>query len=194
MSTRSEPDGAQVNRDGNIRGPAGPKGDPGDLTMGDLIPVVQRIDGLEVRVGKLESFQMQTLGSDRTIAENTDVIIATVGLAEGEYQASGHLTFELTGSTANGRLITAWIGGIGGAVITGPSAAQITLHQQLPYASVHLGPFRVLVSGAPGNAVLYVRSTSLGGGPVGDVVVKAVTSLAPGLADAHPNASGIIAR
>ena len=192
-----EPGGGTYNLDGNLRGPAGPtgpQGPPGDVSWGDLIPIVTRIDGIEARVNRLESFQLQTLASDRTLADNSNVIIATVGLTDGDYLGSGHLTFELVGSTAIGRLITAWVAAIGGAVITGPSAAQITLHSALPYASLALGPFRVLVAGAPGNAVLYVRSTPIGGGPVGEVIVKAATSLAPTLTNAHPNASGIIAR
>ena len=189
-----QPDGVQLNRDGNIRGPAGPKGDPGDVSWADLLPVVQRIDGLEARVVRLESFQLQTLANDRVLADSTDVIIATVGLTEGDYLGSGHLTFELTNPAATGRLITAWVSSIGGAVISGPASAQLSLHQALPYASVALGPFRVQVSGGPGNAVLYVRSTPLGGAPVGEAVVKASTSLAPTLTDAHPLASGIIAR
>jgi len=155
---------------------------------------VQRIDGLEARVNRLESFQLQTLGSDRVLTDGTDTIIATVGLPEGDYLGSGHLTLELTNPSATPRLVTAWIGAIGGAVLTGPASAQLSLHPQLAYGSVSLGPFRLLVSGAPGNAVLYVRSTGIGGAPIGEVVIKAATSLAPGLADAHPNASGIIAR
>ena len=114
-------------RPGNIRGPAGPtggpKGDPGDVSWADLLPVVQRIDGLEARVDRLESFQLQTLANDRVLADSADVIIATVGLTEGDYLGSGHLTFELTNPAATGRLITAWVSSIGGAVITGPASA-----------------------------------------------------------------------
>ena len=164
------------------------------MSWADLLPVVQRIDGLEARVNRLESFQLQVLGSDRTLADSTDVIIATVGLTEGDYLGSGHLTFELTNPAATGRLLTVWVATIGGAVITGPSSAQLSLHQALPYASVAVGPFKLLVAGAPGNAVLYARSTPLGGAPVGEVVVKASTSTTIGVTDSHPNASGIIAR
>ncbi len=167
----------------------------------DLFPIVARIDALQARVDRLESFQLQTLATDRVLdgvepnpGDNTDVIIATVGLAVGDYQGGAHLTFELSGSAAATRLVTAWIGGVGGAVITGPSSAQVTLHQQLAYAHLSIGPVRVQVSGAPGNAVLYVRVTPIGSGPVGHVIIKANTSLAPGLATAHPQASGVIAR
>jgi Collagen triple helix repeat (20 copies) len=181
--------------DGNIRGPAGPQGPPGDVSWGDLLPVVQRLDALTARVDRLESFQLQTRTSDLPLVDDIDTALATVVLPPGEYQAAAHLTFEMTGVEAGAanRLVVAWIDGLGGAVVTGPGAGQAFLHQALPYASLDIGPVRVTQPDGPnGNAVLYVRSMPMSGGP-GTAVVKASTSVV-GSATPHPNATGLIAR
>ena len=68
---------------GNIRGPAGPtgpqgpKGDPGDVSWVDLIPIVQRIDGLQARVDRLESFQLVTMTADMPRARHRPIRSST---------------------------------------------------------------------------------------------------------------------
>jgi hypothetical protein len=182
-------------------GPEGPQGErgeqgpPGDVSWADLIPIVTRLDALQARVDKLESFQLQTLTSDRVLADDTDVVLINQVLQVGEYQASATLSLELDPvAQPPGRLITAWIQPLGGAVATGPGSAQITLHQALPYGQLALGPVRMTVTGSAGNAILYVRSTPIGGGPfAGAATVKAATS-ALGSTVPQPRATGLVAR
>jgi hypothetical protein len=191
-----------------VQGPPGPQGEqgeqgpPGDVSMADLIPIVARIDALQARVDRLESFQLATLPNDMRLDDDVDTIVTTVVIpAGGDSQGSAHLTFELNeaGATPPGpgasmpKLITAWIEELGAVVLTGPASGQITLHQALPYGTLSIGPVRAVGTGA-GNAVLKVRVTDLGGGaPRGNAVLKAATS-AVGSATAKPRATGLIAR
>jgi Collagen triple helix repeat (20 copies) len=183
-------------RDGNLRGPAGPQGVPGEVSMADLIPVVQRVDALESRVNRLESFQIVTLANDVTLQDDADTLVATAVMpALGDSQGSAHLTFELPFPSALPRLIVAWIEGIGTVTVTGPASGQLTLHQALPYGTLSIGPVRAINTGAAGNVVLYVRVTPIGGGPGASdrAVMKAATSVL-GAATAKPLATGLIAR
>jgi hypothetical protein len=194
--------GGSYGLDGNLRGPVGPKGDQGDVGMADLIPIVNRLDALQARVDRLESFQLITLASDMRLTDDADTVVSTVVIPPGgDSQGSAHLTFELNeaGATPPGpgasmpKLVTAWIEAIGAVVLTGPASGQITLHQALPYGTLSVGPVRAIATGA-GNVVLYVRVTDLGGGaPRGNAVLKAATS-AVGTATAKPLATGLIAR
>jgi hypothetical protein len=186
--------------DGNIRGPVGPQGPPGEVRWADIIPIVDRLDALTARVDRLEAITLQTLSSDRAVDDEADVIVSTVVLQPGEYQGSAHLTFELNLIPANGgdgaaapHLLIAWIEGIGTAVVTGPAAGQLTVHQALPYGSVDIGPLRVVVPAGPAaNIVLYVRSVPIGP-PRGHVLLKASTSPL-GETTAKPLATGLVAR
>src|SRR5580693_6369700 len=184
-------------RDGNLRGPAGPQGVPGEVSMADLIPVVQRVDALEARVNRLESFQIVTLANDVILQDDTDTLVATAVMpALGDSQGSAHLTFELPPDIAPvTRLIVAWIEGIGTVTVTGPASGQLTLHQALPYGTLSIGPVRAVNSGVAGNVVLYVRVTPGGAGPAPTdrAVMKAATSVL-GTATAKPLATGLIAR
>ena len=175
-------------------GPPGPQGPQGEVSMADLVAVVVRLDALQARVDRLESFQLVTMNADITVPDNTDQVITTVVLpAGGDAQGSAHLTFELTGATALARLVTAWIEGLGPVIVSGPASGQITLHQVLPYNTLDIGPVRATATGT-GNVVLYVRSTDISGAaPSGQVIVKAAT-LVHGSATAKPLASGLIAR
>jgi hypothetical protein len=194
--------GGGYSLDGNLRGPIGPKGDPGDVSWADLIPIVNRIDALQARVDRLESFQLATLPNDMRLVDGADTIVTTVVVpAGGDSQGSAHLTFELNEAgveppgpgASMPKLVTAWIEPIGAVVLTGPASGQVTLHQALPYATLSIGPVRAVATGA-GNVVLYVRSTDLGGGaPRGNTVLKAATSVV-GTATAKPLATGLIAR
>ena len=190
------PSGA-YNRDGNIRGPAGPQGEPGEVQWVDVFPIVQRIDALEGRVNRLESFQLATLNNDMVLTDDTDVLVSTVVMpALGDSQGSAHLTFELPSDIAPvTRLIVAWIEGIGTVTVTGPASGQLTLHQALPYGTLSIGPVRAVNSGVAGNVVLYVRVTPIGAGPAptDKAVLKAATSVV-GTATAKPLATGLIAR
>jgi hypothetical protein len=184
--------------DGNIRGPVGPKGDQGDVGLADLIPIVQRLDALQARVDRLESFHLATIGADVPLDDNVDTLIGipVVLPPNAEYLASAHLTVELTNNAATPRLVTAWIAGLGPVEITGPGSGQITLHQALPYASLDIGPVRAASTG-PGNAMLYVRSSPTATGTqTGQVVVKATTSTVPGDVTGTPQlrATGLLAR
>jgi hypothetical protein len=158
---------------------------------------VQRIDALELRVNRLESFQIATLANDMILADDTDVMISTVVMpALGDSQGSAHLTFELPPDIAPvSRLIVAWIEAIGTVTVSGPASGQLTLHQALPYGTLSLGPVRAVNAGAAGNLVLYVRVTPIGAGPspTDRAVLKAATSVL-GAATAKPLASGLIAR
>jgi hypothetical protein len=184
--------------DGNIRGPAGPQGPPGEVQWADIIPIVARLDALTARVDRLESFQFGPVTSDRVLTDNADVDLTTIVIPAGtESAGSAHLTFELTDPAAAARVIIAWIYGIGDTVITGPASGQITLHQALPYGTLGLGPVRASTpAGGVGNAVLAVRAVPLGGGPyTGSAVLKAATSAAgTPPATARTQASGLIAR
>jgi hypothetical protein len=185
------------NLDGNIRGPAGPQGEPGEVQWVDVFPIVQRIDALEGRVNRLESFQLATLNNDMVLTDDTDVLVSTVVMpALGDSQGSAHLTFELPSDIAPvTRLIVAWIEGIGTVTVTGPASGQLTLHQALPYGTLSIGPVRAVNSGVAGNVVLYVRVTPIGAGPAptDKAVLKAATSVV-GTATAKPLATGLIAR
>jgi hypothetical protein len=189
--------GGSYGLDGNIRGPAGPQGIPGEVQWADVFPIVQRIDALELRVNRLESFQIATLANDMILADDADVMISTVVMpALGDSQGSAHLTFELPPDIAPvARLIVAWIEAIGTVTVSGPASGQLSLHQALPYGTLSLGPVRAVNSGAAGNLVLYVRVTPIGAGPspTDRVVLKAATSVL-GTATAKPLASGLIAR
>jgi hypothetical protein len=176
------------------QGPAGPQGPPGDVSWADLFPIVARIDALDARVARLESFQLVTLTSDKVLADNSDEVVGTVVLPTGDSMGSAHLTFQLdTDAAATPRLVVAWIGVAGPVLLDGPASGQITLHSALPYGTLSLGPVRATNTGA-GNAVLYVRVTDISGGaPRGAAVLKAATS-AVGTATAKPQATGLIAR
>jgi hypothetical protein len=175
-------------------GPEGPQGVPGEVQWADIIPIVARIDGLEARVARLESFQLVTLTADKVLPDNSDEVVGTVVLPTGDSQGSAHLTFELDGdAAATPRLVVAWIDIAGPVLLSGPASGQITLHAALPYGTLTLGPVRATNTGA-GNAVLYVRVADISGGPArGNAVLKAATS-AVGTATAKPQATGLIAR
>jgi hypothetical protein len=195
--------GGGYNLDGNLRGPVGPQGPPGDVSWGDIIPIVNRIDALEARVVRLETFNLANLAADIVMdglasrpGDDTNVLLANVVLPpNGEYQGSAHLTVELAGpATMLPRLVVAWIEAIGSVVLSGAASGQLTLHSALPYGTLSLGPVRAVSTG-PGNVLLYVRTTIIGGtapGP-GWPVVKAATS-ALGATTAKPLATGLVAR
>jgi hypothetical protein len=193
--------------DGNLRGPIGPKGDPGDVSWADLGAVVARLDALQARVDRLETFNLGVLNNDVVLAapvggggEESDRILVNIPLQPGgEYMGSANLTFELTGAPVPGsetpRLVTAWIEPYFDAVISGPSSGQLTLHSALPYGTLTIGPVRIAVpAGGAGSAVLTVRSTPIGGSPVaGNVVVKQRTAVL-GSQEAKDRATGLVAR
>jgi len=197
--------GGGYSLDGNLRGPVGPKGDQGDVSWADLGAVVARLDALQARVDRLESFHLATIPDDVPLVDNADSLIGipVVLPPNAEYLASAHLTVELNVvavPAASPRVITAWIAGLGPVAISGPGSGQVTLHQALPYATLAIGPVRAVSTG-PGNVMLYVRATPLdGGAPVGQAVVKASTSVFPGVPPvnppmvAQPRATGILAR
>ena len=165
--------------------------------MADLIPVVQRLDALQARVDKLESFQLATITSDWTLRDFTDEQFLTVVLpTNGEYQGSAHLSLELPADATAARKVTAWIDVIDGtATVTGPGAGQVTLHPQLPYATLDIGPVRLVTGPTVANAVLHVQADPLSGGGGGSqVIVKASTSVIASGAPAQPRATGLIAR
>jgi len=184
--------------DGNLRGPVGPKGDQGDVGLADLIPIVQRLDALQARVDRLESFHLVTLTDDVQLADDSNILVGyPVPLPQGsDYQGSAHLTFELSPGIATSlpRLIVAWLEAVGEVAITGPASGQLTLHGALPYGSLDIGPVRAVSTGAA-SIVLYVRTTIIGGsapGP-GYVVLKAETS-ALNATTPKVQATGLIAR
>jgi collagen triple helix repeat protein len=192
--------------DGNLKGPQGeqgPQGPPGDVSWADLGAVVARLDALQARVDRLESFHLATIAADVPLDDNKDVMIGipVVLPPNADYLASAHLTFELAGGTLIPRLITAWIEGLGAVVLTGPGSGQVTLHGALPYATLDVGPVRAVSTGA-GNALLYVRSTPIGppGANPGQVTVKANTSVIDVVPPpdvpmvAQPRATGLLAR
>jgi hypothetical protein len=190
--------GGSYTLDGNLRGPVGPKGDQGDVGLADLIPIVQRIDLLEARVARLESFHLVTITDDVQLDDDEDILVGyPVPLPAGsDYQGSAHLTFELSPAilTSLPRLVVAWIEASGAVVITGPASAQFTLHSALPYGSLDIGPIRAVATGAA-SIVLNVRTTVIGGsapGP-GYVVLKARTS-ALNATTPKLQATGLIAR
>jgi hypothetical protein len=188
--------------DGNLRGPAGPQGPPGDVSWGDIIPIVGRIDALETRVARLESFALTTILADVPLTDNADTLVGNPVVLPpgGDYQGSAHLTFELANGAPPGsespRVLIAWIEPLGSVEVTGPSSGQLTLHQALPYGTLSIGPVRAVSTG-PGNVILYVRAVPLGGGPYsGAAVLKAMTSAAGSAppAEPKPRATGLIAR
>jgi len=187
------------------QGPAGPQGPPGEVQWADIIPIVQRIDALEARVVRLETFNLANLAGDIIMdgsnpparpGDDTDVLIANVVLpANGQYQGSAHLTFELAGpATMLPRLVVAWIEPLGSVELSGGASGQLTLHAALPYGTLSLGPVRAVSTG-PGNVLLYVRTTLVGGSAPGPgwVVVKASTSVL-GATSAKVLATGLVAR
>jgi hypothetical protein len=186
--------------DGNIRGPAGPQGPPGDVSWADLGAVVARLDALTARVDRLESFHLVTIAQDVDLADDQNILVGyPVPLPPGsDYQGSAHLTFELSPSipTSATRLITAWMEASGAVEITGPASGQLTLHSALPYGTLSIGPVRAISTGAA-SIVLYVRSTYVGVGGLppnpGYATLKAMTS-ALGATTAKPLATGLIAR
>ena len=155
--------------------------------MADLIPVVQRLDALQARVDALESFAAQTMTSDVTLVDGVDTFVLNVPLALGSHLGVATLSLELV-EGGIGFAVTAWLAASGPVTLTGNRSAQVTLHPQLPYDSITLGPVRADVTGVA-NVVVYVRANSMGGG-TGRVVVKAATSTTPTLA----GASGFLAR
>ena len=160
----------------------------------DLFPIVARIDALQARVDKLESFQLVTMPADIPAPDSVDTVITTIVIpANSEAQGSAHLSFELTDTSGSPRLVTAWIESLGNITITGPSAGQITLHPQLPTTRSSIGPVRAVVGDSAANLVLKVRSDLRRRPGAGGVVVKAATSIVPGGGGAKPRASGLIA-
>jgi hypothetical protein len=194
--------GGAYGLDGNLRGPVGPKGDQGDVGLADLIPIVNRLDALQARVDRLESFHLATITADVPLDDNVDTLIGipVVLPPNADYLASAHLTFELVNNAATPRVVTAWIEGLGPVAITGPASGQVTLHQALPFVTLDVGPVRASSSG-PGNAMMYVRATPLAGGTqTGQVIVKATTSTFVGTPPVNPpmvarlGATGLTAR
>jgi hypothetical protein len=193
--------GGAYGLDGNIRGPVGPKGDQGDVGLGDLIPIVLRIDALEARVNRLEAVVTETLTADKVVPDEpadpndpSQIVWSTV-LPLGDHSATASMTFalDLGGDVAAAnRIVTAWLEGIGAVVVSGNQAAQVTIHQALPVGSLTIGPVRMIVSG-PGNAVVRVRADRIpaegGVNLTGRALLKAAT-----FASAKPGATGLVAR
>lgn len=171
------------------QGPQGPKGDQGDVGMGDLIPIVNRIDALEARIVGLEYSAAATITADQALTDDDDAYAQAVPLQPGTHVGTAAISLELDGSTATPRNVTAWIE-VANATITGPSAAQVTLHQALPLATLHLGPVRI-VNTATTSAVVRVRAAPFpgAGGPSGRVLIKATASV-----NSQPRATGFVAR
>jgi len=173
-------------------GPPGPQGPPGEVSMADLVAVVVRLDALQARVDKLENFAASTLASDYPLTDGTDHIIQSLPLAVGDHLGTATLSLELEGGDV-GRIVTAWFEAAGPMTLTGPRSAQITLHPALQYGSLTIGPVRANVTGTA-NIVVHVRAYPVsGGGGTGRAVVKASTSVVPGLA-AVAGASGFTGR
>jgi len=190
------------NLDGNLRGPAGPQGPPGDVSWGDIIPIVGRIDALEARVARLEFVAAETLLADKPVADEpanengADVILWVTPIQQGDHLATATFTFALdkgTDVSAANRIVTAWIEPVGSdVVISGNRAGQVTLHQALPAGSVTLGPMRLVVSG-PTSVVCKVRADRIPdeGGVVlnGRALLKAATFVS-----GKAGATGLVAR
>ena len=158
----------------------------------DLFPIVARIDALQARVDALESFTAAVLTNDYPTTDNTDHIIQNIPLAVGDHLGTATLALELTGDDTP-RIVHAWFEVVGPMTLTGPRSAQATLHPQLPYGSITVGPVRATVTGVA-NIILHVRANPLsGGGAGGRVVIKANTSIVAGMT-AQPGASGFTGR
>lgn len=185
---------------GNIRGPAGaqgpegPQGPPGAGAT-ELEP---RVSSLETRVGRLETVSVATLNTDMRLNEDQDQVVQSIPIAAGEHIGQATLTFTLERDgdvSMSNRVVTAWIGIAGPIILSGPRSGQVFLHQAIPFATLTLGPCRMVVSGA-GNAVLYVRTERPQTeppetGPVtGRVFLKAATHQGGN----QPGATGFAAR
>jgi Collagen triple helix repeat (20 copies) len=186
--------------DGNLRGPVGPQGPPGDVSWGDLLPVVERLDALTARVDRLEFVATETLLVDKPVADEpaseagSDVILWVTPIQQGDHVATATFTFalELAGDVAvSNRIVSVWVEGIGAVVVSGNQAGQVTLHQALPVGSLTIGPVRFLVTG-PSSAVIKVRADRIpaegGGNLTGRAMLKAATL------SAKAGATGLVAR
>ena len=161
----------------------------------DMAAPKSYVDRLETRIADLEraltSLRFIDLSADVSLqVDGADVILANQVLPLGTYSVSARVSAELVGVSSAARVVTLWIEAIGAIEVVGPRAAQITVHQALPFASLAAGPARFHVTGA-GNAILYARVDPVPGQAAAfdRVLIKAATSLAP----VHPGASGLIA-
>jgi hypothetical protein len=188
--------------DGNLRGPAGPQGPPGEVSWADIIPIVNRIDGLEARLARLEFVAAETLVADKPVADEptnengADVILWVTPIQQGDHLATATFTFALekgTDVSAANRIVTAWVEPVGSdVVISGNRAGQVTLHQALPAGSVTIGPMRLVVNG-PTSVVCKLRADRIPdeGGVVlsGRAMLKAATFIS-----GKAGATGLVAR
>lgn len=164
-------------------------------TVDDMAAPKSYVDALAARIKAIEdalaSYRFQELNADRIInVDGRDELIVNMVVPVGHHLISGRVSVELLGSTSAGRVVTLWIAPLGPVTISGSRAAQATVHQALPIASLGVGPARVDVTG-PGNALLYVRVDPVPGqsGGYDGVAVKASTSVDP----VQPGASALIA-
>jgi hypothetical protein len=192
--------GGAYGLDGNLRGPIGPQGPPGDVSWGDLLPVVARLDALEARVARLEATITDELLLDKVVpdlpAEGAPAsIVWNKVLQQGDYAATATFTVELDKGadvTPTNRLVTVWFEGIGAVAVSGNRSGQVTLHQALPVQSLTIGPVRLVATGV-GNALVYCRADNVpgeGSPPfAGRAVLKAAT-----VTSGKAGASGLVAR
>lgn len=150
-------------------GPPGPIGPPGEVSQADFDLLLARVVYLE---GIANRFYLDQQTSDRPIGDTSDVVLFSRPIQAGNYSFTGQISVDLTGGTASTRVVSAWISSIGGVIVDGPRRAHITLHQQLPYGTLTVGPARIAVTGS-GNALLYVRSDPAPntGAPSGSITV-----------------------
>jgi hypothetical protein len=158
------------------QGDAGPPGPPGEVTQAAF-------DALAARVAALESalfVRVYEIVADRPLNDGETVALQSNVLPQGTHLMSAQLSFDLAPATSSARVVTAWWEAIGAAIIDGPRAAQLSLHQALPMGTLSVGPARMVVTGTA-NAVLYVRVEPApnSGAPSGTVTLLRATASFP---------------
>lgn len=158
------------------QGVAGPPGPPGEVTQAAF-------DALAARVAALESalfVRVYEVTVDRPLNDGETVALQSNVLPQGTHLMSAQLSFDLAPATSSARVITAWWEAIGAAIIDGPRAAQLSVHQALPMGTLNVGPARMVVTGTA-NAVLYVRVEPApnSGAPSGTVTLLRATASFP---------------
>jgi hypothetical protein len=149
-----------------------------------------RLQRIETALGKLHTLTQEKVTDTDLVNEGQDYALFSQPVPIGEHTVTCSISAELDAPQTVSKVLTVWmVPAPPGQPFIGNRAAQITLHQALPYGTLSVGPCRFTINQVSSVAV-YARFNQTPGATGGGFVrVKAETSIAP----TRPGATAVTA-
>jgi len=169
--------------------------DDQDLTLYQVLHeevalLTNRVTRIETALGRLHTLTQEKVTDTDLLNEGQDYALFSQPVPIGEHTVTCQVSAETDSPSTISKVLTVWmVPAPSGQPFVGNRAAQLTLHQALPFGTVTVGPCRFTINQVSSVAV-YARFNQTPGATGGGFVrVKAETSVTP----SRPGATAITA-